>query len=58
MENANFINTNDEHTAEVLRSLRFKELPKNGDKYVFINDGRTVFASQNMKMHYTDILTF
>lgn len=58
MKNANFINTTDEQTAETLRSLGFKELPKSGNRYVFINDNKMMFSSDDMKINYTDVLTF
>lgn len=57
-KNAHFINTSDEQTAEILRSLGFKELPKSGNKYVFVNDNKMEFSSANMKMNFTDVLTF
>lgn len=55
---SHFINTNDKETAEMLRSLGFKELPKSGDRYVFINDNKIVFSSDDLKINYTDVLTF
>ena len=56
--NAHFINTTDSHTAELLRNLGFQELPKSGNKWVFINDNKMVFSSEDMKLHYTNNLTF
>lgn len=56
--NAHFINTTDSQTAELLRSLGFQELPKSGNKWVFINDNKMVFSSEDMKLHYTNNLTF
>ena len=54
-----FINTTDEHTAEILRSLGFKELPKSGNRFVFVNEpNKMQFSSSDMKMNFTDILTF
>lgn len=55
---SHFINTNDKETAEMLRNLGFKELPKSGDRYVFINDNKIVFSSDDLKINYTDVLTF
>lgn len=55
---SHFINTNDKETAEMLRSLGFKELPKSGDRYVFINDNKIMFSSDDLKINYTDVLTF
>ena len=54
-----FIKTSDEHTAELLRESGLPELEKENDKYVFANRPNTVeFASDNMKMHFTNIVTF
>ncbi len=54
-----FINTTDPVTAEILRHAGFQELPKSGNKYVFINEPNKIqFSSQDMKMNYTDVLTF
>lgn len=54
-----FINTTDEYTAEILRSLGFKELPKSGNRFVFVNEpNKMQFSSSDMKMNFTDILTF
>ena len=59
MNNANFINTTDEQTAETLRSLGFKELPKSGNRFVFINEPNKIqFSSDDMKMNFTNVLTF
>ncbi len=57
--NRHFINTTDPGTAETLRQLGFKELPKSGDRWVFINEKDKIsFSSDNLKMNYTDKLTF
>lgn len=59
MKQQHFINTNDEGTAETLRELGFKELPKSGEYFVFLNEVNKVqFASENLKMNFTDRLTF
>lgn len=56
---ANFINTTDIETADLLRKLGFKELPKSGNRFVFINEPNKIqFSSENMKMNFTDKLTF
>ena len=56
---ANFINTTDIETADLLRRLGFKELPKSGNRFVFINEPNKIqFSSENMKMNFTDKLTF
>ena len=55
----NFIQTTDAETAATLRNLGFKELPKSGDRFVFINEPNKIqFSSDNMKMNFTDVLTF
>lgn len=57
--NKQFINTVDPDTADILRKYGFKELPKSGNKYVFINEPNKIqFSSQDMQMSYTDVLTF
>lgn len=59
MKNANFINTTDIETADLLRELGFKELPKSGDRFVFINEPNKIqFSSENLRLNYTDKLTF
>lgn len=56
---SHFINTNDKDTADLLRSLGFKELPKSGDRWVFINEpNKITFSSNDLKMNFTDKLTF
>lgn len=53
----NFIQTQDEGTAIQLRSLGFTELPKQGSFFVFINDGKANFSSEEKKkMVYTNIM--
>lgn len=54
----NFIQTRDEGTAIQLRSLGFTELPKQGSFFVFINDGKANFSSEEKKkMVYTNIIS-
>lgn len=56
---SHFINTTDIETADLLRKLGFKELPKSGNRFVFINEPNKIqFSSENMKMSFTDKLTF
>ena len=47
-----FINTTDEEVAKQLREYGFPELPKNGNKWVFVNDlsGKTDFNFSSEKM--------
>lgn len=50
-----FIKTQDFATAEQLRALQFTELPKQGSFFVFINDGKVTFSSEEKKkMVYTN----
>lgn len=57
--NKQFINTTDPDTADILRKYGFKELPKSGNKYVFINEPNKIqFSSDNLRLNYTDKLTF
>lgn len=59
MKNANFINTTDIETADLLRELGFKELPKSGDRFVFINEPNKIqFSSEYLKLNFTNTLTF
>lgn len=54
----NFIQTQDEETAIQLRSLGFTELPKQGSFFIFINDGKANFTSdEKKKLVYTNILS-
>lgn len=56
---SHFINTTDIETADLLRKLGFKELPKSGDRFVFINEPNKIqFSSDNLRLNYTDKLTF
>lgn len=55
----NFVKTSDEHTADLLRKAGLLELEKEGNMWVFVNIQNNVeFASDNMKMHFTNVLTF
>ena len=56
----NFVKTSDEYTANLLREAGLTELPKEGNKWVFINDGdKKNFSISGMKeCHTTDILCF
>ena len=59
MNNKHFIKTSDKHTAEYLRNAGFPELAKEGDRWVFVNDpSKMDFAADDMKVSYTDVLTF
>ena len=53
-----FIATTDEQTAELLRKSGFQELPKDGNRWMFINNGNITFADNKAKINYTDRLTF
>lgn len=54
----NFIQTQDKGTAIQLRSLGFTELPKQGSFFIFINDGKANFTSdEKKKLVYTNILS-
>lgn len=58
-ETAHFIATSDEKTATLLRELGYVELPKEGNKWKFLNNGdKIVFSSKEAKINYTDMLTF
>ena len=58
-EKLNFVCTTDEQTAKTLRELGYPELPKDGNRWIFVNtQDKKVFSSEDMKVHYTDILTF
>ena len=57
--NKHFIATSDENTAEILRKLGFYELEKQGNQWMFVNQPeRLTFASDDMKLNYTDMLAF
>ena len=51
----NFIRTTDEQTAEELRKAGFKELPKQGRVFCFLNNGKLAFSEdQKKKVHYSN----
>lgn len=53
-----FIYTSDEETAEKLRELGFQELPKEGSRWMFLNN-KTTFSMDRMKdVQTTSILRF
>ena len=55
---SNFIQTSDEATAKQLRELGFQELPKQNGRWMFINSDKIVFSKDDMKIQYTNMLTF
>lgn len=42
----NFVKTSNKETAEKLRQLNFTELPKQGNFFVFINNGKMLFEEE------------
>lgn len=53
-----FIKLQDISTAEQLRKLGFTELPKQGSFFIFINDGKAIFSSEEKKkMIFTNIIS-
>lgn len=52
----NFVKTQDFNTAELLRKNGFQELNKEGNFFVFVNNGKMNF-SDNKKIVYTDKLS-
>ena len=55
--NDNFIKTSDNDTANKLRTNGFTEVSKEGEFYVFLNDGKLNFSEDdNKKMIHTNIL--
>ena len=59
MDNKHFICTTDQGTAITLRELGYTELPKEGSRWVFLNEpNKIVFQGEDLKVHYTDQLTF
>lgn len=51
----NFIKTSDAELAQTLRLQGFKELKKQGKFFVFINNGKTNFSSeQEKRLVYTN----
>ena len=53
----NFIKTKDSEAADRLRQLGMSELPKQDQYFVFVNNGKTVFACDEKKVVFTNILT-
>ena len=54
----NFIRTTQEHVAEELRRNGFTELKKDGNFFVFVNDGKMKFSDKDKKeIIYSDILS-
>ena len=53
-----FIKTQDFPTSEQLRKLGFTELPKQGSFFIFINDKKLNFTSEEeKKLIYTNIIS-
>ena len=52
-----FINTTDEETATRLRNMGFPELPKNGNKWVFVNDPSINCFSEDNKEDFKGTFT-
>lgn len=52
----NFVKTQDEQTAKILRDAGFQELNKEGNFFVFINNGKLNF-SDNKNVIYTNIIS-
>ena len=54
----NFIRTSQEHIAKELRRNGFTELKKDGNFFVFINNGKMNFSDKKKKeMIYSDLLS-
>lgn len=49
----NFVKTKNPDTAQMLRDLGFQEMNKEGNFFVFINNGKLNFA-ENKNIVYTD----
>lgn len=53
----NFVKTSDSDTAEKLKTNGFTEVSKEGEFFVFLNDGKQNFSKDdNKKMIHTNIL--
>lgn len=52
-----FICTTDPDTAKMLKKLGYEELPRQGNRWMFLNNKSIVFSSDNMKLHYTNNLS-
>ena len=58
MDNKHFICTTDPDTAKMLKKLGYEELPKQGNRWMFLNNqDKIVFSSDNFKLHYTNNLS-
>lgn len=56
---SNFIRTEDPIVASELRANSFTELPKEGNMFVFLNNGKEVFsAEEKKKMVFSNKLNF
>ena len=54
----NFIRTTDEQTADELRKAGFKELPKQGNAFCFLNNKKVTFSAEVEKnLKYTNAMT-
>ncbi len=54
----NFIRTTDEQTANELRKAGFKELPKQGRAFCFLNNQKVTFSAETEKnLKYTNAMT-
>ena len=55
-----FLATTDPETAKTLRELGYQELPKEGNRWMFLNiKNEITFSSDDkMKINYTNKLTF
>ena len=54
-----FIKTSDEKTANLLRESGLVEVGKEGDKWVFVNNDKIQFSTDNLRgCQQTDILLF
>ena len=62
-KNEPFVATNDEETAEMLRKCGFIELPKQGNRWMFLNKqsdqkNQVEFSFDTSKVHCTNKLVF
>ena len=59
MDKKNFIKTNDPETADMLRKAGFIELPKEQNRFVFLNEvGKMDFTQGNTKVSFDNNLLF
>ena len=57
-ENMNFVKTDSEETASILRNLGYTEIGKQGSLFCFINDGKATFSDEVSKtVEYTNKTT-